>query len=411
MISELISIGSELLQGAVLDTNAHHISRGLFEKGIEVRYRTTVGDNKNRIISALKAAADRAELVLVTGGLGPTVDDVTMEAAAEAFGLKLFTHEGVAARIGELYKMIGIPFSEAALRQALVPEGAELIENRMGTAPGVRFTAGGAVFVFMPGVPREMHAMLDEAIRPAVEKAAGTVFMARSLRVFGVGESNLEKILPKEIPAAENPAFSFLPHKFEVELRLTARGADRGECARILDAQCAKIYALAGEYIYGEDEDTLESVAVRRLKEVGATLALAESCTGGMVGSRLANVPGASEVFLGGVVSYSNEAKMRLLGVPAEVLEEHGPVSGETAVAMARGALERFGATVAAAVTGNAGPTSGDGRSEVGRVFIALAFADPAREPVVSSRLIKRPRNDVRLVAALAALDMIRKNV
>ncbi|MFC1474478.1 competence/damage-inducible protein A [bacterium] len=411
MITELISIGSELLQGAVQDTNATHISRALFEKGIDVRYRTTVGDNKERMIGVLKTAVGRAELVLVTGGLGPTVDDMTIEAAAEAFGLTLTKNEAIENRIRELYKMIGIPFSDAALRQAMVPEEAELVENRMGTAPGVRFEIDGTTVILMPGVPREMKGMLEDAIRPAVEKAAGTVFVSRSLRVFGVGESNLEKILPKEIPAAENPAFSFLPHKFEVEIRLTAKGGTQEECTRILSKQCAKIYELAGEHIFGENGDTLELVAFRRLKETGTTIAFAESLTGGMVGSHLARVPGSSEVFLGSVVTYSVEAKEKLLGVPAEILDKHGPVSEETAVSMARGAIEKFGSGAAVATTGNAGPSSGDGKSEVGRVFIALAFADAAREPVVTTRLLKRPRNDVRLIAAMAALDTIRRNI
>jgi len=410
MIAEIISIGSELLQGVVQDTNATYISRHLLENGIPVRFRTTTGDDRQSIRDAIETALSRAGLVVATGGLGPTPDDITIETAAGLLGLELRRDENTVRKVEQLYKLIGVSFTEASLRQAMVPAGASLIDNPKGTAPGVRLEVRGSLLVFLPGVPREMKAMLADAVSPAVELAGDTVYISRSLRVFGIGESNLEAALPKNITTAENPSFSFLPHRFEVELRLTARGGTPGECSKLLDETCGEIYSRVGEYIYGEGDDDLPTALYRILKEKKLTVGFAESLTGGMAGSHMARVPGASDVFRGAVVAYSRDVKERVLGVPAGILDQHGTVCEETARAMAEQALEVLGCDCAAATTGNAGPAA-EGTAEVGQVYIAASFRDPSMETACVSRMIKRPRNDVRLISTLAAFDLLRRSL
>jgi nicotinamide-nucleotide amidase len=411
MIAEIISIGNELLQGRIDDTNATYISQRLAAVGIELRYRTTVGDSKDSLKEALGRAAERADAVIATGGLGPTADDVTIEAASEFFGMKLERDPEIEKRVKRFYEMIGIPCTENALNQARVPSGAEIIRNPVGTAPGARIRRGEKEFVFLPGVPREMQAMIEEAIKSLALRAGGGIFASRSIRVFGIGESAVESALPEKIVKSQNPTLSFLPHRFEVELRLTARGRDGAECDALIEPAAKEIYARVGEHIYGEGDDPLEKVVFDKLKDAGLTVAFAESCTGGLLGGRFTAVPGASEVFAGSLVTYTIKTKQELLGVPAALLAEFGPVSEQVAKAMAEGAAEKLGADVGVSVTGNAGPTSNDEKSAVGRIYIGLAFRDKRKETVVLGRRIMRARNDVRDIAVLAALDLIRKNV
>lgn len=407
---EIITIGAELCQGAVQDTNATFISARLQQFGLETAFRTTVADIKENIIEALSVAEGRADVAVCTGGLGPTADDITLETAAEFFGTTMIKDDSTEQKVRTLYKSIGIPFTEMSLRQAMVPEGAELIGNPKGTAPGVRYRRNGKLFIFLPGVPREMMAMLDDAISPATSQS-GSVFVSRSLRVFGTGESHAQSLLPPTIFRSQNPTFSFLPHRLELELKLTARGANKDECDAMLKESCEKIYEILGDYIYGEGEDTLQSTLAARLRERGMKLAFAESCTGGLAGARMTEVAGASDVFCGSIVAYNAESKKALLGVPSEIIEKHGTVSAETAGAMARGALEKFGCDIAAAITGNAGPTADEHGGEVGRFHIAVAFRDASRETIFHTRKVVRPRNDIRLLAALATLDIIRKSI
>lgn len=409
MIAEIISVGNELLQGSIDDTNQTHISRLLTAAGVIPQFRSTVGDSRADVISALRNAAARADAVIVTGGLGPTPDDITIEAAAEAFGLELETHVETENRVKKFFDMIGVPCTPNALRQARVPRGAAVIKNNMGTAPGVKLSIDDKLFFFMPGVPREMKGMIGEVISSLPSGA--DCIVSRSIRVFGVGESNLEAMLPERIIKADNPVFSFLPHRFEVELRLTARGADAAACDALLSPAVDEIYRLAGQYIYGEGDDTLESIAVARLKARGLKVAFAESCTGGLVGARLTAVPGASDVFAGTIVAYNVEMKHRLLDVPEDLLAEHGPVSEQAAKSMAEGVLARLGADIGVSVTGNAGPSSNDEKSSVGQIYIALAARARPGGTLCMGRRIMRSRNDVRDIAASAALDLLGRNI
>lgn len=411
MIAEIISIGNELLQGRIDDTNAAYISQRLSAAGIELRYRTTVGDNREDLKEALRTAAGRADAVIATGGLGPTADDVTIEAAADFFGLELEMRQEIEDRIRKFYEMIGAPCTENALNQARVPRGAEIITNPVGTAPGAAVKYQGKEFVFLPGVPREMTAMIERVIESMARRAGSGTFFSRSIRVFGIGESVIEAALPESVVKNANPSLSFLPHRFEVELRLTARGRDEAECAVLIEPAARQIYNSVGEYIYGEGDDSMEKVVFEKLKKTGLTIAFAESCTGGLLGGRFTSAPGASEVFLGSIVTYNNEMKKKLLGVPAEILEEFGPVSEPVAKAMAEGVAARLGADIGVSVTGNAGPSSNDEKSRLGQIYIGMAFRAVEKEPVVLGLRIMRSRNDVRDIAVLAAIDLIRKNI
>jgi nicotinamide-nucleotide amidase len=367
--------------------------------------------------AAFGAASARADVVTVTGGLGPTVDDITAAAAAQYLGVDMVRDATVDAWVRDFHAKFGIPCPDNALEQALAPRGAHIIHNPAGTAPCICFESGRARFAMFPGVPREMREMLGPALEWQLNGRAAGTSVTRTLHLFGIGESTLQPMLPVDIITSENPSFSFLPVDYQIHLRLTARADTREQCLAMLEASCKRIYECAGAYIFGEDGATLEGAVFDKLLKNNLTLAIAESVTGGMAAARFVNVPGASRVFLGGVVAYSEKAKIELLGVSPETLAKHGPVSEAAAIEMARGVRERLDASLGLATTGNAGqdtqagPVAGHGFAPVGHVFAALAFRDPARAPIVISRQGIRSRNDLRAIAALFALDMIRKHV
>jgi nicotinamide-nucleotide amidase len=405
---EIISIGNELLQGRMDDTNATYISRIMNERGVKVRYRTTVADTREDIVDALQRAASRADIVTATGGLGPTVDDLTAAAVADFLGVDMFRDDAVDAHVRTFHEMLGVPCTDNALEQALVPDGCHVIMNPVGTAPCFVVRADRARMAFFPGVPREMTAMLGASMDYMLQGLAHGVSATRTLRLFGIGESTLQPLLPMDIITSRNPSFSFLPVDYQIHLRLTARADSEEQSTAMLDATAARIYEIVGEYIYGQDETTLEQAVFDRLRAAGLTLALAESITGGLVASRLVSVPGMSQVLLGSVTAYSEAAKMKYLNVSEELLARYGPVSEQVTIAMARGALDTLGADMALATTGNAGPEA-QGKAEVGQVYAALVFRDPAREPVTFSRRIFRRREDCRGLTAQFAIDMLRR--
>ncbi len=411
MIAEIISIGNEILHGSIDDTNATYISQTLIRNGIEPLFRSTVSDNFNDIKKALEYAAGRADLIVTTGGLGPTVDDITIEAAASFFEKDLIIHQETVDKIKKFYEIIGIEFNESVLNQARIPDGAVVIRNNAGTAPGIIYPYNNKFFLFFPGVPRELRSMLDDALSKVIPDNENQVIRSRSIRVFGIGESNVESILPKEITTCENPKFAFLPQRFEVELRLTAKCETESECKELLDKTANEIYTHAGKYIYGENNDTLEKVVFEKLKKKNLTLSCAESCTGGMLSSMITRIPGSSEVLMGGMVCYSIKSKKDILGVPADLLEEYGPVSEQVAMSMAENVIGLFHSDIGISITGNAGPSSGDDKSKTGDLFIAIASTMPGFKTTCMYRNIGRNRNDVREIAAKAALDLIIKSL
>ncbi len=407
--AEVISVGTELLLGQITDTNATYICQRMAECGIPVYFRQTVGDNFERVQEAFRLAWSRAELIVFTGGLGPTEDDLTKEAVAAVLGADLVEDPGALAHLEQFFARRGRSMTANQRRQALIPRGALPIPNRWGTAPGVFWEADGRVVVMVPGVPREMRGMVDEFVLPELRRRGWVgqeVIRSRVLRTVGIGEGQLEELI-RDLIHTTNPTVAPLAHVGEVHLRITARGFPE-EVSRLLDEAEARLRQRLGDAVYGVDDETLDGVVGRLLRDSGLRVAVAESCTGGLVGERLTSVPGSSAYFLGGVVAYGNEAKVKLLGVPQSLLEEFGAVSAEVAEAMARGAREAFGADVGIAVTGIAGPSGGTEAKPVGRVYLALADAQSSR--TVRADFGEEPgREGVRRLASQAALNLLRR--
>ncbi|MEW6201313.1 MAG: competence/damage-inducible protein A [bacterium] len=412
MKAEIITIGNELLEGRVIDTNSAVIARWLSDAGIEVARRITVGDKTGDIISALHEAGKDSSLIVVAGGLGPTIDDVTMEAASEALNAPLVRSSAVENQIREFYNALELQVSKEALKQAYILEGAHILRNPVGTAPGVVFRKGDWLYMFFPGVPRELDALLGEAGQYVLEmKGTKETIAHTSLKTFGTGETQLQKLIPKDILASGNPSLAFLPGRWEVEVRLTAKGSNEEEARNLVKKAADRLYAHIGDYIYGEDDDTLELVVIRKLKENGLTLGIAESCSGGWLSSRLVSIPGSSEVYRGSIIAYTTKIKEKILGMPPQIIARRGTVSAEAAEAMAECAAERLAVDVGLSITGNAGPTAGDPWESVGQVYTAVAFRDRAKPTASVGRKINRPRNDVRYIATSMALDLLRRNL
>ncbi|MCL6499231.1 MAG: competence/damage-inducible protein A [Firmicutes bacterium] len=407
--AEVISVGTELLLGQITDTNATYICQRLAECGIPVYFRQTVGDNFERVQQAFRLAWSRAELVVFTGGLGPTEDDLTKEAVAAVLGADLVEDPGALAHLEQFFARRGRTMTANQRRQALIPRGALAIPNRWGTAPGVFWEADGRVVVMVPGVPREMRGMMDEFVIPELRRRGWVgeeVIRSRVLRTVGIGEGQLEELV-RDLIHTTNPTVAPLAHVGEVHLRITARGPSE-EVSRLLDEAEARLRERLGDAVYGVDDETLDEVVARLLRDSGLRVAVAESCTGGLVGERLTSVPGSSAYFLGGVVAYGNEAKVKLLGVPQRLLEEFGAVSAEVAEAMARGVRETFRADLGVGVTGVAGPGGGTETKPVGRVY--LAVADPQSSRTVRADFGEEPgREGVRRLASQAALNLLRR--
>jgi nicotinamide-nucleotide amidase len=378
MSAEILCIGTELLLGNITNSNARWLAEQLAALGIPHQRQQVVGDNRERVIAAVREAAARCRLLITTGGLGPTPDDLTTEAIAAAFDTPLAERPEVWADIQAKLAARGRPITPSLRRQALLPVGADLLPNATGSAPGMIWSpqAGFTVITF-PGVPSEMRAMWTATAAPWLQHSGMTegLFASRMLRFWGVAESSLAEQMSDLLESA-NPTVAPYAGAGEVKLRLTARGASQDEAKALLGPVEAEIRARAGAACFGADDDSLASVVVELLRQRNQTLAVAESCTGGGLGAALAAVPGASAVFLGGVIAYANAVKQELLGVAPELLAAHGAVSDPVAQAMAEGARRATGAHWALAVTGIAGPACGSAEKPVGLVHIAVAGPD-----------------------------------
>ncbi len=375
MSAEVLCIGTELLLGNITNGNARWLAEQLASLGIAHHRQEVVGDNRERLIAAVRAAAGRCRVLITTGGLGPTPDDLTTEAIAAAFDTPLVEHAAIWDDIQTKLSARGRPIAASNRKQALLPAGAQVLPNPAGTAPGMIWSPrpGFTVLTF-PGVPSELHAMWQATAVPWLRQSrlAEGVFASRLLRFWGVGESNLAEQMD-DLLAGTNPTVAPYAGAGEVKLRLTARAADQAAAEVLLAPVEAQIRSRTGNLCYGVDDDSLASVVLAALRQRGQTLAVAESCTGGGLGGALAAVPGASDVFLGGVIAYANSVKQQLLGVPADTLAVHGAVSDPVALAMAAGARRVTGADWAIAVTGIAGPGGGSADKPVGLVHIAMA--------------------------------------
>lgn len=406
---EILSTGDEVLTGMITDTNASFLADRLGALGFEVVRHTTVGDDRAMLRAAFRELGDRADAVLCTGGLGPTVDDLTTEVAAEITGSPLKLDEPSLAHMEALFRSRSRPMPENNKKQVMIPEPADLLQNPIGTAPGFTMVIGRARFFFMPGVPREMKKMFEEQVVPRLDamRPEPTVFDVRVHRSFGLTESATDQMLHGIEDQFPGVKLGFRAHFPEIQIKLTAKGENVEAARGALDRASAEVKARIGAHVFS-DGAAMEEVIGALLREAKATLASAESCTGGMVGEMVTRVPGSSEYFDRGFITYSNRAKIELLGVPEAVLAEHGAVSEPTARAMAEGAKARSNTTYALSITGVAGPGGGTPEKPVGLVFIALAAPD---KTVV--RKVRWPggRDQVRQLSAMVALDMLRRSL
>jgi nicotinamide-nucleotide amidase len=410
---EIVTIGDELLLGFTIDTNAAFLARELAALGVAITHRTTVGDNATDIAAAVATGLERSGGVITTGGLGPTADDRTKAAIADLFGRELYRDERTVDSMKERWaklKRTG-PFPESNLAQAMIPEGAVILENRHGTAPGVWLEdEQGRWVAMLPGVPREMRGLFADELKSRIGErtshdGANKVIRSRTLRTTGIAESALADQLGPLSREVDGLGVAFLPGVEGVDLRLTARGVPPSEADAALESGIVKLREATGRYVYGEGDADLAAVVLEMGRRRGVRIAVAESCTGGMLGERLTAIPGSSDVFVGGVIAYDNSVKRSLLGVSDVDLSELGAVSEEVAMQMARGVRERVGADIGIGITGVAGPGGGTAAKPVGMVWVALAgLGERAR----CLRLFGT-RQEVRQRAAQAALDMVRR--
>lgn len=409
MRAELISTGTEILLGQILNTNAQYLGQRMAQLGINVYFQTTVGDNEQRLTEALQIALERSEIVVITGGLGPTMDDLTKEALARFLGLKMFIDEASLKHIEEFFCARGRKMPEVNKKQALIPEGATVISNKMGTAPGVIIENAGKIIVVLPGPPVEMQPMFAETVEPYLKKRLGEdklTIVSRVLRILGMGESTVQEHIEDLVIAQTNPTVAFLAPGGEVLVRLTARAKTEIEARKMIKVLETEIRKRIGDYIYGADDENLEKVVAVLLKKRGLTVSTAESCTGGLIAKRLTDIPGISENYLYGMVTYDNQAKIQLLGVSPNILEKYGAVSEETALEMARGVRQAVGTDLALAVTGIAGPGGGTPEKPLGLVYIGFADRDTT---IVQRFLFVGDRETIRWQAANSALNSLRK--
>ena len=406
---EILAVGTELLLGQIANTNARWMSEALAGIGADVLYHQSVGDNLDRIVEAIRLSASRADVVIATGGLGPTQDDITRDALAVVMGRPMVRRAEIEALLREKFRAFGRrEMPESNLRQADVPEGARYITPSRGTAPGlVADLPGGTRVYAVPGVPAEMVEMMEGTILPELAEAGGGVVRSRVLRCAGIGESALAERVDDLFTGSTNPSIAFLASSGEVKVRVTAKAATSQEADGLIEPVADELRRRLGDEVFTSEDETLEAAVVRLLAAAGATLACAESITGGGVGARLTSVPGASEVFIGSAVVYRNEAKSAVLGVSKETLEGPGPVSQECAREMAAGARRVFGADLGLSLTGAAGPES-HGGAPPGAIWIALDGED-----VAHARGFQVPgeRDRVRRWAEQAALDLVRRRL
>ena len=406
MNCEIISVGTELLLGEIVNLDAQTISQGLSEQGINVYYHTVVGDNPERLRQALAIAKERADMIITTGGLGPTADDLTKETIAAAFGKKLVMDPVQQKR---LHERMGARMTPNNEKQAVLPEGCTVLENDWGTAPGCAFEADGCRVIMLPGPPRECAPMFRERVLPYLESLHEGVIRSRYIKIFGMGESEMESRLSYLMDRLQNPTAAPYAKEGECLVRVTAKAPTEAEAYAMCEPVVREVCEVLGDVVYGVDVQSLEQVVVEGLRKRGMTAALAESCTGGLIARRITSVPGASEVFGCGLVTYSNEMKMQLLGVSPETLAAHGAVSPDTAIEMARGARKVGHADVGVGVTGIAGPGGGTAQKPVGLFYAAIST--PQGEQVIERQRRNSTRERVQLYASSCALDLIRRTV
>jgi nicotinamide-nucleotide amidase len=397
MKAEIITIGDELLYGQILDSNSSFLSQSLTNEGIDVIFKTSVGDDINRMAEAFNIARSRADVIVASGGLGPTLDDLTKKAVVKAFKRNLIFHQEIIKQIEESFQKRGKLMPKINQNQALIPQGAKALSNRWGVAPGIFLEDEKILFFALPGVPVEMKWMMENEPRHFI--------LHKKLKTTGISESALYEKIEGLIDPKEEIKIAFLPGYLGVDVRLTAKSAEKDQAQARIDELEQKIGEVLGNYVYGTDEQTLEEVVGKLLLERKKTIAVAESCTGGLIGARFTNVSGSSQYFERGVITYSNKAKTELLNVPGEIIEKHGAVSEEVAILMAEGGRRLAKTDYGLSVTGIAGPTGGTPQKPVGLVFVGFAHEN---DSFAQKFLFGGDRNSNRERAAQAALNLVR---
>jgi len=369
-------VGTELLLGNIVNTNAAFLSRELAAIGIFTYHQSVVGDNSKRLKESLELSLSRSDMVIITGGLGPTYDDLTKETVADYFGLKMQMHAESLERLKKFFLQFNREMTPNNEKQAMMPEGCTVFVNNYGTAPGLAVVKDGKTVIMLPGPPREMEPIYREEVKPFLQelKRDKNILVSKTIHVFGMGESALEYKLHDMMEKSLNPTVAPYAKEAEVELRVTASGADETECANLIAPAIDKIESEIGEFIYGIDVKSLQNAVVTKLRGKNLTLATAESCTGGLVGKRITEISGCSEVYLGGIISYDNSVKMRQLNVSEDTLRQYGAVSEQTSLEMCQGAAENLGADIGVSTTGIAGPGGGSADKPVGLVYVGVYF-------------------------------------
>ena len=406
MVAELISVGTELLMGNIVNTNAAYLAREL--AAIGVYYQSTVGDNKERLKAAIDTALQRADVIILSGGLGPTADDLTKETAAEALGKKMYLDERSMDRIREYFQRIHREnITENNWKQAMIPEGAKILDNHNGTAPGILMEENGKTLILLPGPPNELKPMFEETVIPYLQKSNPKVLYSKMVKVCGIGESRAETMVKDIMDSQTNPTIAPYAKTGEVHFRVTAMAENEKAGKELVKPVVKELKRRFGDAVYTTKEEvTLEEKVVKMLKKQELTMVTAESCTGGMLASKIINVSGVSDVFKAGLVTYANEAKKELLGVKGKTLKKYGAVSRETAEEMVIGAVERYDADVAVSVTGIAGPEGGTPEKPVGLVYIGCFVCG---EMAVYECHFTGTREKIRETTVITALNIVRK--
>jgi nicotinamide-nucleotide amidase len=408
MNCEIIAVGTELLLGDIVNTNGQYISQRLSSLGLDVYHHTVVGDNLDRLVEAIKIASSRADVIITTGGLGPTDDDITKLGVAKALGVELSLDETSLKRIKDRFSRYGRPMPAINERQAYIPIGSRAIDNDNGTAPGIIGEYDSKIYISLPGPPKEMRPMFEEKIVPYLKQKSKHVIKSHTLKVIGIGESALQEKLGDIMTNQTNPTIALYAKEGEVHIRITAKDEDISEADDKIKEVKNKILNVLGMNVYGYNDDTLESVVNNLLQEKRMTIAFAESCTGGMISSRFTDIPNASISFINGVVCYSNEAKVNILGVNRDTIEKYGAVSMETAEEMAYCIKKISNTDIGLSITGIAGPSGGTESKPVGLCYIGIAFDDQVK---VYSSVFNGNRNKIRWLATTKALDILRRNI
>lgn len=405
MKAEIITVGTEILLGDIVNTNSQFLAKELASLGLDVYYQSTVGDNESRLMDTLNESLDRSDIIITTGGLGPTNDDITKEVAAKCFNQELVFYNDIWKDIKQYFEKIGVEPTENNKKQAYFPKDCIILNNSNGTAPGAILKKENKMIIVLPGPPKEMIPMFNNELKKHLENLTDYKLISRILRFFGIGESELEDKLSDIINNQTNPTIAPYAKEGEVTLRITAKSYTKDDADNLIDEVENKIKTVVGKYLYGYGETTLEETVAKLLVEKNLTIAVSESCTGGMVSSTLIDYPGISQVFMEGCVTYSNEAKMSRLGVKKETLDNFGAVSTETAIEMAKGVAMNLKTNVGLSTTGIAGPGGGTTEKPVGLVYIGLYINGKTK---VKKLNLAGSREKIRVKATKEALNFLR---